>query len=74
MITLDTTTGRIVNPGESLPQQVVRFDPNTQRYDPATKQVVPRNAEDHVPPLVAEINRLKARISALEAAMGIRVR
>lgn len=72
MITLDTTTGRIINPGEPVSKTAVRFDPNTQRYDSATKQVLPRSPE--VPHLVDRLAKAEARIAALEAALGIRAR
>ncbi|MBW7896510.1 MAG: hypothetical protein H3C27_15490 [Opitutaceae bacterium] len=64
MTTIDTQTGRVLPPGSKI-KSAISFDPNTERYDPATKQVVPRTP-DPKHSLAYMVEQLAAKVAVLE--------
>ena len=72
-MTIDTRTGKPVAKGDKIDARyTTTFDPNHERYDRATRSVLPREPAspktlgDRVAELEAQNAALKARVSALE--------
>lgn len=64
MTTIDTQTGRVLPEGAKS-KTAISFDPNIERYDPVTKQVIPRTP-DPKHSLAYMVEQLTARVKSLE--------